>query len=97
MPEELVMNLGDPGTVRVGGRAQSGVQLGEHVDDVGPRRQTHATRVAAAVTGVVDGADDHRIIRGSHQAPDPAEDFSYPHSYGPHALPGMPGVAVDRK
>jgi hypothetical protein len=92
VPEEAVVDLGDPGTVVVGGRAQPGVQLGEHVDDPLPWGQTHATRVAA---GLVDGADDHRVIRGSHQAPNPAENFSYPHAYGQHDLPGLLGVAGD--
>jgi hypothetical protein len=48
--EEPSVDLGDVGSVFVGDRAQSVVQLGEDVDDLRPRRQAQAGGVTA--TGV---------------------------------------------
>ena len=59
--EELVVDLGYAGPVLRGDRSKSIVELGKNVDNLGPGRKAQASGVAAAVAGVVDGADDDRV------------------------------------
>jgi hypothetical protein len=81
--EEVAVDVGKPCTVLGCDRAEFGVEVGEDVNPRRPRWQAHARRVAGAVTGVVDGAHDHRVVRRGEQAADSGEGLSdaLPHNF----------------
>jgi hypothetical protein len=92
--EEVPVDVGHLCPMLGSDSMQRHIQLSQNVDDLRPRRQPHPRGIAGAVTGVIDGAHDHRITALPHSAAHPHQGLPDASAHHRDHLSGAPGVAV---